>query len=110
MSSLITFTSRASADVQMLPDTAKYLLGILGKSLGERGVITAAEIPAALARLEAAMAAGHEHDDKPAGAPPLYHAGYDEHPETVRVDQRAWPMREMLRESLAAGADVLWGV
>ncbi len=96
MSNMITFKSRATADVSMLVDTAQYVLGIVGKHLGERGVITVDELPVALAKLEAAMAADH--------------AAPDDHPEHVRIDRRAWPMREMLREALAARSDVLWGV
>src|ERR1700735_2287394 len=63
---LITFKSRAAPDVQMLDDLAKYLLGIVGKPLGERGVITHHEVDQAIVKLEAAImvdkAASAEHD------------------------------------------------
>ncbi len=109
---LITFKSRASADVTMLVDTAKYILGVLGKHLGERGVITAAEVPDALARLDAAIEAGKKHDEmlRHNGSAALHHSERDTHPEVIRIDQRAWPIREMLRESRDANADVMWGV
>jgi len=35
---LVTFRSAASADVWMLRDLAQYLLGLVGKRLGARGV------------------------------------------------------------------------
>ena len=109
---LITFKSRASADVRMLADTAEYILGVLGKHLSERGVITAAEVPDALARLDAAIDAGKKHEDMLShnGSAALHHSARDTHPEVIRIDQRAWPIREMLRESRDANADVMWGV
>ena len=109
---LITFKSRASADVTMLTDTAKYILAVLGKPLGERGVIMAAEVPAALARLDAAIEAGKKHEAMLShnGSAALHHSERDTHPDVVRIDQRAWPIREMLRESRDANADVMWGV
>ena len=109
---LITFKSRASADVTMLVDTAKYILGVLGKQLGTRGVITAAEVPDALARLDAAIEAGKKHEQMLShnGSAALHHSERDTHPEVIRIDQRAWPMREMLRESRDANADGMWGV
>ena len=112
MSTLITFTSRASADVTTMADTARTILSIIGKSFGERGVITVAEIPEALARLDAAIGAGRNHDEqlaaKSAGATP--HSMANVPAGSVSVDQRAWPIREMLRESRDANADVMWGV
>lgn len=112
MSPLITFKSRACADVTMGADTARTLLTVIGKTAGERGVITPEEIPAALARLDAAMRAGKEHDGElarnSAGATP--HATDAIYVATVAIDQRAWPMREMLRQSGDAKTDILWGV
>ena len=109
---MIIFKSRASADVPMSVDTAKYVLGIMGKHLTERGAISAADVPEALARLEAAIEAGkkHEHVLSHNGSAALHHSERDTHPDVMRIDQRAWPIREMLRESRDANADVLWGV
>ena len=39
---LVTFKTRAAPDVQILDNLADYLLGIIGKRLGERGVISSA--------------------------------------------------------------------
>ncbi len=111
---LITFTSRTSAEVTMLPDLAKAVLEIIGKSMGERGVITVAEMSVAIERLDAAMRLGADHDGAlaraAAGASP--HDAFAAAVGTTRsIDhQRAWPIREMLRESRDGNADVLWGV
>ena len=52
---MITFQSTASPDVVMLRDLAQYLLGLIGKRLGERGVISHDELPRAIDRLEVAI-------------------------------------------------------
>ena len=52
---LITFKSHASQDLIMMRDLAVTLLGIIGKHLGERGVITIEELPRCIHILEAAV-------------------------------------------------------
>lgn len=107
---LVTFRSKASAEITMLADTAKFLLNIMGKDLNERGVITIEQIPSALAKLEAAVAvskasaqAQHDHETND-------HHQDQESSALVRIDQRAWPVIEMLRNSLREQADITWGV
>jgi hypothetical protein len=53
---MVTFKSRAAPDVVMLRDLAQYLLGLVGKRLDARGVILHDELPAAIRRLESAIA------------------------------------------------------
>lgn len=48
---MITFKSKAAQDLIVLPDFANYVLGVIGKHLGERGVITHEELAAAIAKL-----------------------------------------------------------
>jgi hypothetical protein len=60
---LITFQSKAAPDVTMLTDLAGYLLGLVGKRLDVRGVITREQLPGAIERLEAAIV-----DDKKFGS------------------------------------------
>jgi hypothetical protein len=106
---LITFKSSASPDVRMLENLAQYLLGIVGKSVGQRGVITHEELPAVIARLEAAVSA-----DKQNNAEHKLHHGSDGHDHEnqmpVGLAQRAFPFLDMLRESQKQQADILWGV
>jgi len=40
---LVTFHSKATPDVVMLRDLAGYVLGVIGKRIGSRGVIVHAE-------------------------------------------------------------------
>ncbi|MGA7811406.1 DUF1840 domain-containing protein [Caballeronia sp.] len=107
---LITFKTSAAPDVQMLDNLADYLLGIIGKRLGERGVITHEELPMAIQKLEAAIAFdkkelaehdGHFHEGE---------EGHEPHELPVGLAQRAFPFLEMLRLAKQADGDILWGV
>jgi hypothetical protein len=105
---LITFKSKATADVPMYAENAKVLLAIVGKSLepesAPRGIITAAEAPDALARLKAAAEASRQNER---GAP------RDEEPGqaiSVGLAQRAFPLIDMLARAAKDGRDVVWGV
>src|ERR1700742_1531238 len=52
---LVTFKCRSAPDVTMLENLAQYLVGIVGKPLGERGVISHDELGDAITKLEAAI-------------------------------------------------------
>jgi cyclopropane-fatty-acyl-phospholipid synthase len=90
----------------MLEPHGRQILQIVGKTLGPSGIITAAQIPGAMAALEAAVAA-----DEALAADAQEQADEDgaERPDTVRLRQRAAPFLEMLRRSVAEGHDVVWG-
>src|SRR5207249_12066800 len=54
---LIVFRSKAAGEIYMFEETAQRLLDIIGKADLPRGVITAEQVPDALARLVAAVEA-----------------------------------------------------
>jgi hypothetical protein len=87
---LITFKCRSAPDVVMLENLAQYLVGIVGKKLGERGVITHDELDAAIKRLEAAIVV----DKK----------------ETAEHEGHFHEFLDMLRAAKKENTDVLWGV
>ncbi|MEG0000016.1 DUF1840 domain-containing protein [Comamonas sp.] len=110
------FKSRATADLIMLDASARKLLTIVGKDADGPGIITAMQIPGALAALEQAVveeearraAAGETQDDAdgtqgdeddaaPAGAA-----------DGVSLRQRTAPFIDMLKRSAAEGRDVTW--
>jgi hypothetical protein len=99
----LTFKSKVG-DVTMLDANAAEVLGILGKERGERGVITAAEAPACIAKLNAAVAA------KGAERRPDSEKDPEAAQKFVPLRNRVLPMIEMLERAHAANADVLWGV
>ena len=52
---LYTFKSRAAANLIMLQSNAERVLDLIGKQPGPKGIITAAQMPAAIAALERAL-------------------------------------------------------
>ena len=105
---LITFKSHAAQDLIMMRDLAVTLLGIIGKHLGERGVITTEEMPRAIQKLEAAVSDAKRNH--PAEAAVNESKQQDEEDEPLHLGQRAYPFLDMLRASQREGVDVLWGV
>jgi len=104
---LITFKSHAAQDLIMMRDLAVTLLGIIGKHLGERGVITTEEMPRAIQKLEAAVSdAKRNHPAETA----VNEDKHDDEDEPLHLGQRAYPFLDMLRASQKEGVDVLWGV
>lgn len=105
---LITFKSTAAPEVIMLDNLAQYLLGIICKHLGARGVITHGEMPAAIEKLEAAIVVDK---DAEAHHDALHHSDDRAHHDMpVGLAQRAFPFLDMMRASLRDKADILWGV
>ncbi|MBP7959510.1 MAG: DUF1840 domain-containing protein [Acidovorax sp.] len=102
---LYKFKSRSAPDLIMLEPHGRQILQIIGKTAGPTGIITAAQIPAAMAALQAAVAADEALTD--AQEPTDDEAV--ERPDTVRLHQRAAPFLEMLRRSVAQEHDVVWG-
>ena len=96
---LVTFRTKAYANITMFGDVAKQLLELMGHSGTIPSAIKAEDVPAALARLEAAVeqrkAAEGGRDD------------YDA-PRKVTLTQRAVPLLELLRAAAAKKADVMW--
>ena len=105
---MIRFSSPTSGDVQMLDAHAKQLLDVIGKSAGERGVITAGEIPGALAALRSAIAKDapqHVRDDETDDPEERERQAQD-----VSLARRAFPLVDMLERAARKGKDVTWGL
>ncbi|MCW8164461.1 DUF1840 domain-containing protein [Verminephrobacter aporrectodeae subsp. tuberculatae] len=104
---LYRFKSRAAAELIMLEPQGRRILAIIGKTPGADGIVTAAQIPAAIAALQAAVAADEERPPEP-DLPDAAEA--EERAHTVGLRQRAAPFIELLRRSAAQDADVVWAV
>lgn len=112
---LYKFKSRATADLIMLEPQGRRMLRIMGKDPAAQGIVTAAQIPAAIAAIEAAVAAeergaspGAEPDEEVREAEAGQEQG-GEARDRVTLRQRATPFLDMLRRSAAEDADVVWG-
>lgn len=106
---LYKFKSRAAPDLIMLEPHGRQVVSIIGKTPGASGIVTVAQIPAAIAALEAAVAdeearlkAKAEEEGEEADAA-------DQRKDVVRLRQRVVPFIDMLKRSAAAEADVVWG-
>lgn len=104
---LYRFKSQATADIVMLQATGELLLKIMGKTPEPKGVITVAQMPAALDALARAVA---DSEAAPAAAPEEDSDEYVQERDSVQLRQRAAPLVTMLKEASAAGKDVVWGV
>ncbi len=104
---LVTFSTKAHADITMFGNVAVELLKLAGLSGNVPSAILAADIPEALARLEGALAhrrtmpetqnegADAEDDDDPDAEP------------AVPLERRALPLIALLRDAAEAGANVM---
>ncbi|HKE95237.1 MAG TPA: DUF1840 domain-containing protein [Povalibacter sp.] len=112
---LVTFRSTATDSITMFGDTATQLLDLMGASGRVPGAFTAADVPAALQRLEAGIGqlksqSGREetaappadNEDAPADA-----EEEDREP-PVQLAVRAIPLIGLLRRAAAAKAEVMW--
>ncbi|RQH04706.1 DUF1840 domain-containing protein [Paraburkholderia dinghuensis] len=107
---LVTFKCHAAPDVMMMDNLAQYLLGIIGKRLSARGVITHDELDAAITKLEAAIATDKKEGAEHQGH---FHEGEDDrahHELPVGLAQRAFPFLDMLRAARKEQNDIVWGL
>ena len=104
---LVTFRTKAYANITMFGDVAKQLLELMGHSGTIPSAIKAEDVPIALARLETALL--QRRAAEAAEVPPNTHDRDDyDAPRAVSISQRAVPMLELLRAAAAKKADVMW--
>lgn len=106
MPTMVTFRSDAATSFSMFHDVAVELLKMMGHSGTVPSAMLADDIPAALARLQQALAAA-EPDEKT-----QRRQLQDEERQTgrssVTLTQRAYPLMQMLSAAAARRHDVLW--
>ena len=102
---LYKFKSRSAPDLIMLEPHGRQILQIIGKTPGASGIITAAQIPEAIAAREGGVAA----DEAVVNAEGPSDDEGAERQDTVRLRHRAAPFLEMLRRTVAQEHDVVWG-
>ena len=100
------FKSKADGDLIMMAPVGDQLLRVIGREPAPKGISAAAALPQAIAALEQAIAAAElakvdarRVDDDDAGGA-----------KAIGLQQRAWPLLEMMRRSLAERTDIVWGV
>lgn len=101
---LVTFRTKAYADITMFGDVAKQLLELMGHSGTVPSALRAEDVPGALARLEAAV-------EERKASEAAERAAEDPDPDAPRriaLSQRAHPLLELLRAAAAKKTDVIW--
>jgi hypothetical protein len=114
---LITFKSKAAADIVMYKEHAQRILVILDKDI-DRGIITHADTTRAISVIEAAIADSRAHSvsdfvkhDVNTHPQPNTVGDHDhERVEPVSFASRAYPLLQMLKAASEQGNDVVWGV
>lgn len=97
---LITFKTRAYANITMFGDVGRKMLEMMAFGTTVPGAINAEDVPLALENLTAAL------DKIPQQAEPVGDAT-DEQP-AVSLHTRAVPLLELLRAAIAEETFVLW--
>jgi hypothetical protein len=99
---LVTFSCPAYANITMFGDVAVRLLKLMGHSGTVPGALLAEDVPAALERLEAAVAA-HKQLPEPEDSG----QGEDDEP-PVSLSHRALPFIESLKAAAKQKCNVMW--
>ena len=103
------FKSKAAGDVIMTGPAGDAVLRAIGKTPAATGIIEVDAMPAAIAAIEQAVA-----DDEAARARAEQEAAAEGRKlaprEGISLRQRAWPLVEAMKRSMAERADIVWGV
>ena len=102
---LVTFKTEAHANITMFGDVGVALIKLMGHSGTVPGALMPEDVPAALERLEAAVAAAPEATLDPEG--PRHGDGESDEPR-VSLAHRALPLIELLKDAAARQKYVMW--
>ncbi|MGH8174811.1 MAG: DUF1840 domain-containing protein [Steroidobacter sp.] len=112
---LVVFSSRATESITMFNDVAVELLKLMGATGRVPGALSAADVPAALARLESSVERikAEAHAETPARPADNEDWASEEDKEldrepSVAIAVRAVPLLSVLKRAAAAGAEVIW--
>jgi hypothetical protein len=103
------FKSKAAGDVIMMGPAGDDVLLLIGRAPSPKGIIEAGAMSAAIASIENAVKAdeaARAQAEKEAAAEGRKLGPRD----GVTLRQRAWPLVEMMKRSMAEEADIVWGV
>ncbi len=102
---LITFHTKAYADIVTFGEVGKKLLQLMGHSGTVPGAIKAADVPQALEKLTASVA---EQGEEPLGKMPEQQDADAPKQAVVSLAQRAYPVMELMKAAAADECDVSW--
>ena len=103
------FKSKAAGDVIMTGPAGDDVLRLMGKAAAAQGIIEAGSMTAAIAALEQAVAADEQAREQAESEAKADGKKLGTR-EGISLRQRAWPLVEMMKRSMAEKADIVWGV
>ena len=98
---LVTFTTDAHANITMFEGDALTMLKMMGHSATVPGAILAADVPAALSRLTAAI-------DAEKISSPVENENEDTDEPVVSMTNRGLPLIDLLTAAAKADCNVMW--
>ena len=110
---LYKFKSQTTGDLIMLEPNGRRVLEIIGKDPAPKGIVLPDQMPAAIAKLEAAVA--EEEANARAATGQDGDNNSDDHKSAdgaagVGLRQRVVPFIDMLKRCHKAGSEIVWGV
>ena len=108
---LYKFKSKAGSDVIMMGPGGDEVLRLIGKPPSPKGILEAADMPAAIQAIESAVAAedaARQQAEAEAAAEGRTLAPRGD--AAVSLRQRAWPLLELMKRAQPKGLDIVWGV
>lgn len=102
---LVTFETKAHANITMFGEVAVTLLKLMGHSGSVPGALLAEDVPAALERLRRAVAESPDAPLDPSTGAGAKDDGEERH---VSLSLRALPLIELLSDAAAARENVMW--
>jgi hypothetical protein len=103
---LVTFHSKAWSSIILFGDVAVTLLKLMGHSGTVPSALLAADIPAALARLQQGLAAAGAEEGSKQSVRPRGEDADAQPPVGLRL--RAYPLIQLLSAAARQGCDVMW--
>lgn len=105
---LYKFKSKAGGDVIMLASHGAQVLGWLGRDPAQPGIVEHADMAQAIAKIKSALDA--EEDLQRQRAEESEASLESVESKDVSMRSRCWPLLALMEQSLAARADLVWGV
>ena len=100
---LITFETKAYANITMFGDIAKKLIKYMGHSGNVPGAILAEDLPKALERLRSGVQSEMLVEQMSESE-----SEQDDNDNYVSIDKRAKPLIELIEAAIAQNVDVMW--
>lgn len=102
---LVTFETKAHANITMFGEVAVALLKLMGHSGVVPGALLAEDVPAALERLRTAVSENPDISLDPSTGKGNKDEGEERH---VSLGHRALPLIQLLEDAAAAKENVMW--